>query len=94
MKFTYREMAHRTRSESHSSRDTELPSREVVTSSLSAHVLHSKSPPMREMIQMGMTTVITDSSRMKQEIAPALIYPTLREGRPAPIGIVRQADFR
>ncbi|MGZ8498260.1 MAG: hypothetical protein ACXW5W_07525 [Candidatus Binatia bacterium] len=94
MKFTYREMAHRPRSESHSRRDTELPSGEVVTSSLSAHVLHIRSPQMRDMIQMGMTTVITDSSRMKREIAPALIYPTLREGRTAPIGIVRQGDFR
>jgi len=29
---------------------------------------------------MGMTTVITDTSRMKREIAPAPIYPTFREG--------------
>ncbi|MGZ8465007.1 MAG: hypothetical protein ACXWXT_05660 [Candidatus Binatia bacterium] len=56
--------------------------------------MHIRSPLMRDMIQMGMTTVITDSSRMKREIAPALIYPTLREGRTAPIGIVRQGDFR
>ncbi len=34
---------------------------------------------MSEMIQMGMTTVITDTSRMKREIVPALIYPTLKE---------------
>jgi len=27
-----------------------------------------------------MTTVVTDTSRMKREIAPALIYATLREG--------------
>lgn len=45
-----------------------------------AALLHSASPLTRDMIQMGMTSVVADTSRMKREIAPALIYPTLREG--------------
>jgi nucleoside-diphosphate-sugar epimerase len=45
-----------------------------------ASLLHSGSPLTRDMIQMGMTSVVADTSRMKQEIAPILIYPTLTEG--------------
>ena len=42
--------------------------------------LRSAAPLTKDMIQMGMTSVVADTGRMKREIAPALIYPTLREG--------------
>lgn len=42
--------------------------------------LHSAAPLTLDMIHMGMTSVVADTSRMKREIAPALIYPTLAEG--------------
>jgi len=32
------------------------------------------------MIRMGMTSVVADTSRMKQEIQKELIYPTFRHG--------------
>ena len=55
MKLTYGEMAHRTRSERSLiyDRKAELPGPELVTSSLSARVLHSETPLTRDMIQNG-----------------------------------------
>ncbi len=45
-----------------------------------ATLLHSGAPLTRDMIHMGMTSVVADTSRMKRDLAPALIYPTLAEG--------------
>ena len=45
-----------------------------------ATVSHSRTPLTRDMIRMGMTSVVADTSRMKQEIQKELIYPTFRHG--------------
>jgi NAD dependent epimerase/dehydratase family enzyme len=45
-----------------------------------ATILHSHTPLTRDMIRMGMTSVVADTSRMKQEIQRELLYPTFRQG--------------
>jgi hypothetical protein len=45
-----------------------------------AGLFHVGTPLTRDMIQMAETSVVADTSRMKREIAPCLIYPTLTEG--------------
>jgi nucleoside-diphosphate-sugar epimerase len=47
---------------------------------LFAALLHARTPLTRDMIQMGMTSVVADTSRMKQEIRRGLLYPTFRTG--------------
>ena len=47
-----------------------------------AAVFHTATPLNRDIIQMGMTSVVADTSRMKREIISILIYPTLQEGLP------------
>ena len=90
MNFASGEMAHCTRSKiSFTAAEPNCQVSKSPTSSSSARVLPSGSPLTRDMIQMSMTSVVTDTSRMKSEIAPALIYPNFRNG----LGIVRQADF-
>ena len=45
-----------------------------------AGLFHVGTQLTRDMIQMGMTSVVADTTRMKREIAPGLIYPSLTEG--------------
>lgn len=45
-----------------------------------ASTFHTATPLTRDMIEMGMTSVVADTSRMKTEIVADLRYPTLREG--------------
>jgi nucleoside-diphosphate-sugar epimerase len=45
-----------------------------------ATILHSRTPLTRDMIRMGMTSVVADTSRMKREIQRELLYPTFRQG--------------
>lgn len=45
-----------------------------------AALLHTGAPLTRDMIHMGMTSVVADTSRMKRDIAPELIHPTLGAG--------------
>lgn len=52
----------------------------AVTCESIASLLRTSAPLTRDMIHMGMTSVVADTSRMKRDIAPALIYPTLAEG--------------
>jgi hypothetical protein len=41
---------------------------------------HSSTPLTRDIIRMGMTSVVADTSRMKQEMQLELLYPTFRHG--------------
>jgi nucleoside-diphosphate-sugar epimerase len=45
-----------------------------------AGVCRAGTPLTRDMIAMGMTSVVADTSRMKREIVGQLHYPTLRQG--------------
>lgn len=45
-----------------------------------AGLFHVGTPLTRDIIQMGMTSVVADTRRKKGEIAPCLIYPSLTEG--------------
>jgi nucleoside-diphosphate-sugar epimerase len=45
-----------------------------------ASICHTGTPLTRDMIAMGMTSVVADTSRMKREIVGRLDYPTLRQG--------------
>jgi nucleoside-diphosphate-sugar epimerase len=45
-----------------------------------ATIFRTRTPLTRDMIQMGMTSVVADTSRMKQEIQADLLYPTFRQG--------------
>lgn len=45
-----------------------------------ASLLGSGTPLTGDMIHMAMTSVVADTERMKRELAPTLIYPTLSEG--------------
>jgi nucleoside-diphosphate-sugar epimerase len=45
-----------------------------------ATVFHSSTPLNRDMVAMGMTSVVADTTRMKNEIVSELLYPTLNEG--------------
>jgi NAD dependent epimerase/dehydratase family enzyme len=47
---------------------------------LLATILHSRTPLTRDMIRMGMTSVVADTSRMKEEMHRDLLYPTFRHG--------------
>lgn len=45
-----------------------------------ATILHTGSPLTRDMIHMGMTSVVADTTRMKREIQRDLLYPNFRTG--------------
>jgi hypothetical protein len=43
-------------------------------------IFHTGAPLTHDIIRMAMTSVVADTSRMKREIVPILLYPTLSEG--------------
>ena len=45
-----------------------------------AALFRTATPLNRDIVQMGMTSVVADTSRMKQEIVAELNYPTLEQG--------------
>jgi NAD dependent epimerase/dehydratase family enzyme len=45
-----------------------------------AAVFRTATPLNRDIVQMGMTSVVADTSRMKREIVAELLYPTLDQG--------------
>lgn len=45
-----------------------------------AAVFRTVTPLNRDIVRMGMTSVVADTSRMKQEIVAELLYPTLDKG--------------
>jgi len=45
-----------------------------------ATIFHTGTPLTRDIVRMAMTSVIADTSRMKREIVPTLLYPTLFHG--------------
>ena len=45
-----------------------------------AAVFRTATPLNRDIVQMGMTSVVADNSRMKREIVAELIYPTFDQG--------------
>ena len=45
-----------------------------------ATILHTATPLTRDMVRMGMTSVVADTSRLKQEIVATLAYPALDTG--------------
>lgn len=53
----------------------------AVLSEAIATILKTASPLTRDIIKMGMTSVVADTSRMKRELLPTLAYPTFSEGR-------------
>jgi len=46
----------------------------------SAAVFRTAAPLTRDFVQMGMTSVVADTSRMKNELVADLLYPTLAHG--------------
>ena len=47
---------------------------------LLATIFHTRTPLTRDMIKMGMTSVVADTSRTKREIQQGLLYPSFRTG--------------
>jgi NAD dependent epimerase/dehydratase family enzyme len=45
-----------------------------------AAIFRTVTPLNSDIVQMGMTSVVADTSRMKKEIVAKLHFPTLREG--------------
>ena len=45
-----------------------------------ATIFHTATPLTRDMVRMGMTSVVADTSRLKQEIVATLTYPALDTG--------------
>jgi NAD dependent epimerase/dehydratase family enzyme len=45
-----------------------------------AAIFRTATPLNSDIVQMGMTSVVADTSRMKKEIVAKLHFPTLREG--------------
>ncbi|HEY6193340.1 MAG TPA: NAD-dependent epimerase/dehydratase family protein [Bacteroidota bacterium] len=45
-----------------------------------ALIFRTSAPLTRDIVTMGMTSVVADTSRMKKELLPALSFPTFREG--------------
>jgi nucleoside-diphosphate-sugar epimerase len=43
-------------------------------------IFHTRCPISREVLRMGMTSSVADTTRMKKELIPSLLYPTWREG--------------
>lgn len=53
----------------------------AIVSETVATILKTPSPLTRDIVKMGMTSVVSDTSRMKRELLPKLAYPTFRKGR-------------
>ena len=47
-----------------------------------ATIFHTATPLTWDIVRMGMTSVVADTSRLRREIISILIYPTLQEGLP------------
>ena len=45
-----------------------------------ATIFHTRTPLTRDIVTMGMTSVVADTSRMKNEISATLLFPTLKQG--------------
>ena len=45
-----------------------------------AAVFRTATPLNRDIVRMGMTSVVADTSRMKRDIVAELLYPTLDKG--------------
>jgi nucleoside-diphosphate-sugar epimerase len=45
-----------------------------------ASILHTSAPLTRDIVQMGMTSVVADTSRMKRELGLDLQYPDFKKG--------------
>jgi nucleoside-diphosphate-sugar epimerase len=45
-----------------------------------ARIFRTPTPLTRDIVTMGMTSVVADTSRMKKELLPVLSFPTFREG--------------
>jgi nucleoside-diphosphate-sugar epimerase len=45
-----------------------------------ATIFHTNTPLTRDIVTMGMTSVVADTSRMKNEISATLLFPTLKQG--------------
>lgn len=45
-----------------------------------ADIFDTRCPLSREVLRMGMTSSVADTTRMKKELLPQLLYPTWREG--------------
>ncbi len=45
-----------------------------------ATLFRTATPLTRDIVRMGMTSVVADTSRMKRELLPKLILPTFVEG--------------
>jgi len=43
-------------------------------------IFHTRTPLTRDIVKMAMTSVVADSTRMRQEILPELSYPTFKKG--------------
>ena len=52
----------------------------AIDSEIVAMVFHTATPLNRDMVQMGMTSVVADTSRMKHDLVSDLTYPTLTQG--------------
>jgi nucleoside-diphosphate-sugar epimerase len=52
----------------------------ALISEIVATILRTAAPLTRDIVRMGMTSVVADTTRMKRELTPTLIYPTLAEG--------------
>jgi nucleoside-diphosphate-sugar epimerase len=53
----------------------------AVLSEVFATVFRTAAPLNRDIVKMGMMSVVADTSRMKNELLAELSYPTLKEGR-------------
>ena len=51
----------------------------AIVSEIVAMVFHTATPLNRDMVQMGMTSVVADTSRMKHDLVSDLTYPTLTQ---------------
>jgi len=45
-----------------------------------ATIFHTNTPLTRDIVTMGMTSVVADTSRMKKKISATLLFPTLKQG--------------
>ncbi len=45
-----------------------------------ASIFRTNTPLTRDIIEMARTSVVADTTRMKKEIVPKLLFPTLKEG--------------
>jgi hypothetical protein len=45
-----------------------------------ASLLRTGTPLTRDMVEMAMTSVVAETTRMKQDLIPRLAYPSLEQG--------------